>query len=68
MLDDWSAGWCLIDAVVRLVRLLDHPRDAAVLAPLIKRHACNSMKLACWTIPSERDQRIFGTAKGDLGA
>jgi AraC-like DNA-binding protein len=27
----------LLDAVLRLVRLLDHPRDAAVLAPLIKR-------------------------------
>jgi AraC-like DNA-binding protein len=27
----------LIDAVVRLLRLLDHPRDATVLAPLIKR-------------------------------
>jgi AraC-like DNA-binding protein len=27
----------LIDAVVRLLRLLDQPRDAAVLAPLIKR-------------------------------
>ncbi|GAA1412329.1 AraC family transcriptional regulator N-terminal domain-containing protein [Catellatospora coxensis] len=27
----------LVDAVVRLVRLLDRPRDAAVLAPLIKR-------------------------------
>jgi AraC-like DNA-binding protein len=27
----------LIDAAVRLVRLLDRPRDAAVLAPLIKR-------------------------------
>ena len=27
----------LLDAVVRLVRLLDHPRDAEVLAPLIKR-------------------------------
>jgi AraC-like DNA-binding protein len=27
----------LLDAVVRLVRLLDTPRDAAVLAPLIKR-------------------------------
>ncbi|MEU7825557.1 AraC family transcriptional regulator [Catellatospora sp. NPDC049133] len=27
----------LVDAVVRLLRLLDRPRDAAVLAPLIKR-------------------------------
>ncbi|GLY05405.1 AraC family transcriptional regulator [Actinoplanes sp. NBRC 101535] len=27
----------LLDAVLRLVRLLDSPRDAAVLAPLIKR-------------------------------
>jgi AraC-like DNA-binding protein len=27
----------LVDAVVRLLRLLDEPRDAAVLAPLIKR-------------------------------
>jgi AraC-like DNA-binding protein len=27
----------LLDAVLRLVHLLDHPRDAAVLAPLIKR-------------------------------
>lgn len=27
----------LLDAVVRLTRLLDHPRDAAVLAPLVLR-------------------------------
>ena len=27
----------LLDAVVRLLRLLDHPRDAPVLAPLIER-------------------------------
>jgi AraC-like DNA-binding protein len=27
----------LLDAVLRMLRLLDHPRDAAVLAPLIKR-------------------------------
>jgi hypothetical protein len=27
----------LVDAVVRLLRLLDNPRDAAVLAPLVKR-------------------------------
>ncbi|MFD7097465.1 AraC family transcriptional regulator [Streptomyces xanthophaeus] len=27
----------LLDAVVRLLRLLDHPRDAPVLAPLVKR-------------------------------
>lgn len=27
----------LLDAVVRLLRLLDQPRDAAVLAPLVKR-------------------------------
>lgn len=27
----------LLDAVVRLLRLLDHPRDATVLAPLVKR-------------------------------
>ncbi|GAB4050898.1 AraC family transcriptional regulator [Catellatospora paridis] len=27
----------LLDAVIRLLRLLDRPRDAAVLAPLIKR-------------------------------
>jgi AraC-like DNA-binding protein len=27
----------LIDAVVRMVRLLDHPRDRAVLAPMIER-------------------------------
>lgn len=27
----------LVDAVIRLLRLLDRPRDAAVLAPLIKR-------------------------------
>jgi AraC-like DNA-binding protein len=27
----------LVDAVVRLLRLLDRPRDAAVLAPLVKR-------------------------------
>lgn len=27
----------LVDAVVRLLRLLDQPRDAAVLAPLVKR-------------------------------
>ncbi|MER6392545.1 AraC family transcriptional regulator [Streptomyces sp. NPDC001523] len=27
----------LLDAVVRLLRLLDHPRDADVLAPLVKR-------------------------------
>ncbi|WP_250572528.1 AraC family transcriptional regulator [Nonomuraea sediminis] len=27
----------LLDAVVRLLRLLDHPRDITVLAPLIKR-------------------------------
>ena len=27
----------LLDAVVRLVRLIDHPRDASVLAPLILR-------------------------------
>ncbi|WP_432969388.1 AraC family transcriptional regulator [Dactylosporangium sp. CA-233914] len=27
----------LLDAVVRLVRLIEHPRDMAVLAPLIKR-------------------------------
>lgn len=27
----------LVDAVVRLLRLLDSPRDAAVLAPLVKR-------------------------------
>jgi transcriptional regulator GlxA family with amidase domain len=27
----------LVDAVVRLLRLLDHPRDITVLAPLIKR-------------------------------
>jgi AraC-like DNA-binding protein len=27
----------LLDAVLRLIRLLDHPRDAAVLAPLLKR-------------------------------
>ncbi|WP_305786996.1 AraC family transcriptional regulator [Symbioplanes lichenis] len=27
----------LLDAVLRLVRLLDRPRDAAVLAPLVKR-------------------------------
>ncbi|MEU6724037.1 AraC family transcriptional regulator [Nonomuraea wenchangensis] len=27
----------LLDALVRLLRLLDHPRDRAVLAPLVKR-------------------------------
>jgi len=27
----------LLDAVIRLLRLLDHPRDVAVLAPLIKK-------------------------------
>ncbi|HEX6341137.1 AraC family transcriptional regulator [Umezawaea sp.] len=32
---DASAG--LVDAVVRLLRLLDEPRDVAVLAPLVKR-------------------------------
>ena len=32
-----DAGEELIDAVVRLLRLLDHPRDFAVLAPSIER-------------------------------
>ncbi|MEU0794000.1 AraC family transcriptional regulator [Amycolatopsis sp. NPDC005961] len=32
-----DAGPELLDAVVRLVRLLDHPADARVLAPLIER-------------------------------
>jgi AraC-like DNA-binding protein len=27
----------LLDAVIRMLRLLDHPRDAAILAPLIER-------------------------------
>ncbi|MFF3438757.1 AraC family transcriptional regulator N-terminal domain-containing protein [Streptosporangium sp. NPDC002721] len=32
-----DAPGALVDAVVRLLRLLDRPRDVAVLAPLIKR-------------------------------
>jgi AraC-like DNA-binding protein len=32
-----EAGPDLLDAVIRLVRLLDHPADAPVLAPLIER-------------------------------
>jgi AraC-like DNA-binding protein len=32
-----SAGPELLDAAVRLVRLVDHPEDAAVLGPLIER-------------------------------
>jgi AraC-like DNA-binding protein len=32
-----DAGPALLDAVVRLLRLLDHPADAPVLAPLIER-------------------------------
>lgn len=32
-----GASGDLLDAIVRLLRLLDHPRDIAVLAPMIKR-------------------------------
>ncbi|MCU1679343.1 MAG: AraC family transcriptional regulator [Amycolatopsis sp.] len=32
-----EAGLDLLDAVARMLRLLDHPEDAAVLAPLIER-------------------------------
>jgi hypothetical protein len=32
-----DASAALLDAVIRLLRLLDEPRDQAVLAPLIKR-------------------------------
>jgi AraC-like DNA-binding protein len=32
-----TASGDLLDAVIRLLRLLDHPRDRAVLAPMLKR-------------------------------
>lgn len=35
-----DAGPELLDAVARLLRLLDHPADAPVLAPLVEREIC----------------------------
>ncbi len=32
----------LLDAVVRLLRLLDQPRDREVLAPMAERRSCGA--------------------------
>lgn len=52
----------LIDAVLRLVRLLDRPRDAVVLAPLIKR------EILWWLITGEQGATVreFGLADSGL--
>jgi AraC-like DNA-binding protein len=57
-----DAGPDLLDAVVRMVRLLDHPADAPVLAPLIEREIL-------WRVltgPRGRTLRQIGLADGDL--
>ena len=57
-----EAGPDLLDAVVRLIRLLDHPEDAPVLAPLIEREIL-------WRVltgPQGHTLRQIGLADGDL--
>ena len=52
----------LLDAIVRMLRLLDHPTDAPVLAPLIEREIL-------WRVltgPQGHTLRQIGLADGDL--
>jgi AraC-like DNA-binding protein len=55
----------LLDAALRLVRLLDTPRDIAALAPLVRREILyrllaspNGWRLASTATPDSHDQRI----------
>jgi AraC-like DNA-binding protein len=57
-----DAGPDLLDAVVRMLRLLEHPEDAAVLAPLVEREIL-------WRVltgPQGHTLRQIGLADGDL--
>jgi AraC-like DNA-binding protein len=57
-----EAGPELLDAVVRMVRLLDHPADVAVLAPLVEQEVLWRLL----TSPQGSAVRQIGMADSDL--